>query len=38
MWDTGVALSDTVELYLNGDVMARGTLSIFEGRFALEVL
>lgn len=37
LWDTGVLLSDSVQMILNGDVVATGTLCTYDGRFALSV-
>lgn len=38
IWDTGIALSDNVQMVLNGDVVAQGILCTYDGRFALSVL
>lgn len=38
IWDTGIALSDGVQMILNGDVVAQGILCTYDGRFALSVL
>lgn len=38
IWDSGIALSDNVQMILNGDVVAQGVLCTYDGRFALSVL
>jgi hypothetical protein len=38
VWDTGIKLSDLVDMYLNGEIIARGKLSVYDDRFALNVL
>lgn len=37
LWDTGLTLSDTVQMVLNGEAVAQGILCTYDGRFALSV-
>ena len=37
LWDTGLPLSNNVEMQINGEVLARGVLCTYEGRFAVHV-
>jgi hypothetical protein len=37
LWDTGIVLSDHVMMYLNNEVIAKGQLATYQGRYALSV-
>lgn len=37
LWDTGLILSDHVMMYLNNEVVAKGQLATYQGRYALSV-
>ena len=37
LWDTGLMLSDQVMMYLNNEVVAKGQLSTYQGRYALSI-